>query len=296
MTERHPQIDPVQEKHYNVRERVPNWLEVFQVWHDRSTAFRQNHPHTQLDLRYGDHPKSTLDLFLPEAKGNKLSPVHIFIHGGYWQAMDKSDFSFIAAPFVKSGVACAIVNYDLCPDVDLFHIVDQMRDMIGWIWEHGESIGIDPHNIHISGHSAGGHLVGSLLTTDWKEDGNHHVHGSAIKSAISLSGLFNLTPLVHTTINANVGLNYEDAQILSPYGKKAFVNCPLLCAYGGLEGEGFAMQSEKAVEYFQNQGLPCQLLKLENATHFDAADALADEDSPIFLWAIKHALSQVQNR
>lgn len=286
MTAIHSQIDPVQEKHYNVRERVPNWLDVFQGWHDRSVAFRENQSNAKLDVRYGNHPKSTMDLFLPDGAGEGLSPVHIFIHGGYWQAMDKSDFSFIAAPFVKSGIACLIVNYDLCPDVDLYHIVDQMRDMIGWVWENGETVGIDPHNIHISGHSAGGHLVGSLLTTDWKEYGDHHVHDSVIKSAISLSGLFNLSPLVHTTINANVGLNHEDAQTLSPYGKKAFLHCPLLCCYGGLEGDGFEMQSEKAVEHFTSQGLTCELVKLENATHFGVADALGDEESTIFQWAL----------
>ncbi len=284
----HMQIDQIQEKHYNVRERVPNWLDIFQEWHARSANFRET-ANAQYDLRYGQSPLSTMDLFLPPHKGEELVPLHIFIHGGYWQSMDKSDFSFIAKPFVDNGVAALIVNYDLCPNVELAHIVEQMRDVVSWAWEEGESFGLDPHNIHISGHSAGGHLVGALLTTDWDSRGSHHVHNTVIKSAISISGLFNLTPLVHTSINGNVGLSHETAQALSPYGQKCFVNCPVLFVYGGLEGEGFEMQSQKGVEHFSAQGLPAELIMLENATHFDVADALADPNSPVFQWALRHA-------
>ncbi|MDV7338622.1 alpha/beta hydrolase [Terasakiella sp. A23] len=284
----HMQIDQIQEKHYNVRERVPNWLEIFQHWHDRSAAFRAT-ANAQYDLRYGQTPLSTMDLFMPLGTSDRLVPLHIFIHGGYWQAMDKSDFSFIAKPFVENGVAALIINYDLCPNVDLNHIVEQVREVVAWAWEEGESVGIDPHDIHVSGHSAGGHLVGSLLTTDWDSRGDHHVHNTVIKSAVCLSGLFSLTPLVHTTINGNVGLSHEMAHNLSPFGKTCFVNCPVLCVYGDWEGDGFEMQSQKGVEHFTAQGLSAELIRLENATHFDVADALADPTSPVFQWALRHA-------
>lgn len=282
------QIDPVQETLYNVRNRVPNWLDIFQDWHDRAAAFRQRAT-AKLDIRYGDSPLSTLDLFLPQTQDDQPVALHIFIHGGYWQAMDKSDFSFVAENFVQNGVAVAIVNYDLCPNVALDHIVDQMRDVINWAWGQGEHYGIDPHNIHISGHSAGGHLVAALLTTDWKACGTRHVHDSVIKSAISLSGLVSLHPLINTTINANVGLTPESASALSPYGQTAHVHCPTFWVYGGAEGDGFEMQSQKAQEHFQAQGLPAEILKLENATHFDVVEALTDQHSPVFQWALKHA-------
>ena len=146
----HSHIDPVQEKHYNVRNRVPDFLDVFQDWAVQSHTFRET-AKSELDLRYGDSPKSTLDIFLPENTDYPV-PVQMFIHGGYWQALDKSDFSYLAAPYVKAGVAIAIVNYDLCPSVSLEHIVNQMRAAIIWLYENGETHGIDPDNIHISGH------------------------------------------------------------------------------------------------------------------------------------------------
>jgi arylformamidase len=281
-------IDPVQETLYNVRNRVPNFLDLFQGWSQRSAAFR-DHASAQFDIRYDDTPKGTMDLFKPtEFEDDTLLPLHIFIHGGYWQAMDKADFSYIAEQFVQNGIAVLIVNYDLCPDVTLDHIVEQMRAVVTWAWEKGDTYGLDPHNIHISGHSAGGHLVGELLTTDWQSRGEHPVHPSVIKSAISLSGLFDLTPLVQTTINTNVGLNVTTAQTRSPMGKPCHIHCPVLCAYGGLEGEGFEMQSAKAVEHFTAQGLKAELVKLENATHFDAVDTLADPHSVVFQWALSH--------
>ena len=49
-----------------------------------------------LDLRYGASAKETLDLFLP---AGALRGTFVFVHGGYWRALDKSDFSFIAPPF-----------------------------------------------------------------------------------------------------------------------------------------------------------------------------------------------------
>ncbi len=280
-------IDPVQEKHYNVRARVPHFLDIFQQWHDRSQAFRKR-ADVALDIRYADGEKATLDLFYPHATPRENLPVLIFIHGGYWQAMDKSASSFIAEPFVNEGIAVAIVNYDLCPNVSLAHIVDQIRQAVSWAWEDGEKYGLNPHDIHISGHSAGGHLAGELLATDWQRLQDHHVHQSVIKSCVALSGLFNLVPLVQTTINTNVGLSFEEAKRLSPLEKNCPNTCPTLAVYGGSEGEGFEMQSLKAVEHWRKEGLRADALKLPEANHFDACEALADPQSPVYQWVLQH--------
>jgi arylformamidase len=277
-------IDPVQEKHYNVRNRVPDFLDIFQDWAVKSHEFRQT-ARANLDIRYGDSPKSTMDLFLPK-DASSLVPIQLFIHGGYWQAMDKSDFSFLAKPFVEAGKGVIIVNYDLCPNVTLNQIVEQMRQCIIWIWENAENIGVDPDQIHVSGHSAGGHLVGELLATDWPAIIGHHIPNTVIKSCVAISGLYNLSPLVQTTINTNVGLTYETAKALSPVFKDTPVKCPVFCLYGGWEGSGFEMQSRKMHEHWLAQGLNSQVISLENATHFDAVESLADINSEPFSWAI----------
>lgn len=277
-------IDPVQEKHYNVRERVPDFLDIFQDWAVRSQLFRIQ-ANAQLDIRYADSPKSTLDLFLPPEIEAPL-PVHVFVHGGYWQALDKSDFSYIAEPFVNSGKACVIVNYDLCPDVTIHHIVKQIRKAIIWLWEQGESHGIDPDRIHISGHSAGGHLVGELLATNWPDIPGHHIPNHVIKSCVAISGIYNLTPLLNTTINTNVGLDFVQARELSPLFKNTQVICPVYCLYGGWEGRGFEMQSQEMHKNWLAHDLNSTLIKQENATHFDVVNSLAEPLSETFKWAI----------
>ena len=79
-----------------------------------------------LDVRYGSGEKETLDIF-PANEPN--APVHLFIHGGYWRAMDKSNYSFIADAFQPAGATTVLVNYDLCPDVTLDTIVAGVRQI-----------------------------------------------------------------------------------------------------------------------------------------------------------------------
>ena len=77
-----------------------------------------------LDVRYGSQPKETLDIFAAEAPG---APVHLFIHDGYWQNLDKKDFSHLADALVAAGITVMVVNYDLAPAVDVDEIVRQNR-------------------------------------------------------------------------------------------------------------------------------------------------------------------------
>jgi carboxylesterase type B len=83
----------------------------------------------------------------------------VFIHGGYWRAFDKSDFSFVATPFVAAGLAVAVVNYDLCPSVPIATIADEVRRAARWIVREGAAHGAHPDRIVVGGHSAGGHLT-----------------------------------------------------------------------------------------------------------------------------------------
>jgi len=269
------EIDLVQEKLYNVRERVPNHLDVFADWREKSANYIKM-ANAVLDIRYGIGDKATLDLFMPEGVTIK-PPLHIFIHGGYWQALDKADQSFIAKPFVERGIAVAIVNYDLCPDVSLSYIIDQMRQMMRWAFDDGQKYGYDETQIHISGHSAGGHLVGCLLATDWVPHSNR-----TIKSCVAISGLYDLAPLVHTSINKAVGLTEDDAKRLSPLRQICFSKCPVLCLVGGVEGEGFIQQSKNAVDDWSRQGIKVDLSIIEDANHFDVVDILVDPTSKIF--------------
>jgi len=125
------------ERGYNNRAAVPDHPQWFAKFAALSAQARDRYA-PKLDLRYGPGPKETLDLFVPASPARGT---FVFIHGGYWRALDKADHLFVAGPFVERGYAVAVVNYDLCPDVTIATIVDECRRAVAWLAREGEAHG-----------------------------------------------------------------------------------------------------------------------------------------------------------
>ena len=177
------------------------------------------------DVRYGPGPKQTVDLFPAERPRGAL----LFIHGGYWRALDKDDHSFIAPSFVAEGIGVAVVNYDLCPGVRIAHIVEQCRQAVDWLTREGESHGVPAQRLIVGGHSAGGHLTAMMFATDWKARGTP---AGAMVGGVSISGVFDLEPLVGVSFNSDLGLDPQSARELSPIHLDPRLDAPLLLAAG----------------------------------------------------------------
>jgi arylformamidase len=191
----------------------------------------------RLDLRYGPGPKETLDLFVP---GGSARASFVFLHGGYWRALDKSDFSYVAAPFVARGIAVAVVNYDLCPDVSIATIVDECRRAIHWLTREGAAHGANADRIVVGGNSAGGHLVAMLFATDWRAAGLTH---DPIAGGVSISGVHDLAPLVLFSFNTDLKLDDAEAARMSPSRMRPRSKAPLLLAVGADETSEFLRQT-----------------------------------------------------
>ena len=224
------------ERGYNNRAAVPDhpqWLARFPELSASARAALA----PKLDLRYGPGPKETLDLFVPAggARGT-----FVFLHGGYWRALDKSDFSFVAGPFVAQGYAVAIANYDLCPEVSIATIVNECRRAVAWIVREGAAHGANSECIVVGGHSAGGHLAAMLLATDWVAQ----VLGrDPIAGAVSVSGVHDLTPMVQFSFNADFKLDAAEAARLSPVHLSPRSRAPLVLAVGADETSEFIRQT-----------------------------------------------------
>jgi arylformamidase len=223
------------EREYNLRAAFPDHPQWFARWAEDSEAARARLD-GQLDLRYGSGPKQTMDLFRAERARGAL----LFIHGGYWRALDKGDHSFVAPPFVAQGIGVAVVNYDLCPDVSIARIVDQVREAVLWLRREGTRHGFPAERLVVSGHSAGGHLAAMLLATDWQARG---LPAAAIAGGAAISGVFDLEPLVQVSMNVDLKLDAARAHALSPIHLSPRIRAPLLLAAGELETSEFIRQS-----------------------------------------------------
>jgi len=223
------------EREYNLRQAFPDHPQWFARWSAESAAARSRLD-SRLDVRYGSGPKQTLDLFPAESPRGVL----LFIHGGYWRALDKDDHSFVAPAFVDQGVGVVVINYDLCPNVSIARIVEECRQAVAWLWREGRSQGVPVERLFIAGHSAGGHLVAMLYATDWRRYG---VPVDAIRGGLSISGVFDLEPLIQVSFNADLKLDNGKARAMSPIHCTAEVRAPLLLAVGGGETSEFSRQS-----------------------------------------------------
>ncbi|WP_353236958.1 alpha/beta hydrolase [Limnohabitans sp.] len=202
---------------YNNRALVPDFADHFAHWQNASASARAQLKST-LDLPYGDGPGETLDIF-PAQDAN--APVVIFIHGGYWRSLDKSDHSFVAPALRDIGACVVVVNYALCPGtlehpVTIPDIGLQMAKATAWVWRHIAEHGGDRKNISVMGHSAGGHLAAMLLGCDWKKVGRDLPAG-LVRKALSISGLFDLDPIRKTPfVQADLRITPTHVRMASP--------------------------------------------------------------------------------
>ena len=271
----HP-VNAQLEAAYNVRAAIPSHPAVFADWRERSERARSFLPGL-LDLAYGADPLERLDLFPAGAD----APLHVFIHGGYWQAMDKADFSFLAEAWHARGVAFAVLNYGLCPTVTLDDIVAQMRRALPWLQAHAGELGLDPARFQVSGHSAGGHLAAMLLATDWSHRGGG-LSMAPIHSAVSISGLFDLEPLRYTSMNEKVGMDAVVAQRNSPLGMRPAVDAPLLLAVGEHESADFHAQSDRLEQRWGAYLSQVRRMNLAACNHLQAVEELGRAGSELY--------------
>lgn len=266
---------------YNNRARIPEHPQIFARWAADSAAARAALS-PALDVRYGPAAEETLDVFAaPEPR----SPVLVFIHGGWWRALDKSDHSFLAPAFVPRGVTVVIPNYTLCPAATIEEITLQMVRAVAWVARNIEAHHGDPRRIVVAGHSAGGHLAAMLACCRWQQVGDD-LPERVVQGALSISGLFDLDPVSRTPfLKDDLRLTPEAVRKLSPANLPAPA-VPLVAVAGGDESEEFIRQNELIRSAWGPRAVPvCELVPQRH--HLDVLDTLAEPDSRLHQLALE---------
>jgi len=261
---------------YNTRLHVPEFADYFERWERLSRGTEQNLPGIK-DVAYGNLPRERLDIYPSSQPGSKTL---VFIHGGYWQMLDKSMFQFIANGFHSYGVTIVLVTYPLAPEVSIGEIVVSCRRAIQWLYSNLPAFNGDPDQMYVLGHSAGGHLAAMLMATDWKVF-DPRIPVVVLKGVCTASGLFNLVPIQRSYLNTFLKIDEETAKWNSPVRLEPLSACPLIVAVGEAETAEFKDQSKEFYSCWKEKGADVQLLQLPEKNHYSIAEAIVDTQSPL---------------
>lgn len=258
------------EAEYNNRLRVPEHVEINARWQAASAAYRPV-ARTELDQPYGPGERHRYDLYFA---GDPKAPLVVYIHGGYWQRGDRRDYAFLAQALNARGLEVALPSYSLCPAVSVMDIVGELRLCLAALWKKTAKHAL------VVGHSAGGHLTAAMLASDWSKVPG--VPTDLVRAGVSLSGVFDVPPLVGTSLNEALRLDAVSARAASPlFWPPPPKGRTLVAAVGGAESAEFLRQSRDIVAAWKRAGLPCEYLEVPGANHFTVVETLMSPTSAL---------------
>lgn len=229
----------------------------------------------ELGIPYGPTLAETLDVF----RGRPGGPVVVFVHGGSWIELTSTEFSFVASGLVAGGATVVIPTYALCPAVTIDEITRQVRASVAWTYRHAADYGADPSRIVVVGHSAGGHLVGRLLATEWEEQ--YGLPSSVITGGCAITGIFDLRPLPFTGDQPFLRLTADQVLRESPLLNLPASAPPLLLTFGTRQPREYRRQSIDFFRAWTAAGLSAECWERDGLNHFDELDELEHADSEL---------------
>lgn len=221
------------------------------------------------DIAYGEHPRETMDLFMPDETPRGL---FVFVHGGFWIRFDKSTWSHFAAGALACGWAVAMPSYPLCPEVHVREIAQSVSRAVALA-----SARIDGP-IRLAGHSAGGQIVARLLCGG---TGLPDTVLDRIDRVMPISGVHDLRPMMRTQLNDTIGLDAAEARAESPALLEPAVDVPVICWVGAGERSEFVRQNALLANVWRGLGLATECVEEPDRHHFDVIDGLRSDSSPM---------------
>lgn len=254
-----PYVWPDPDRDYANGAFIPGAEGFVPRWQAEAAAFRDSlGPRARLGLPYGPAPRQRLDLFLPEAPPRGTL---VFVHGGYWMAFAPTDFSHLAAGALARGWACAMPGYTLAPEARIAGITQEIAQAIRQIAT------LAPGPVHVTGHSAGGHLAARMGCADLD---------LPVSRVVPIAPLAELGPLIATRMNGTLQIDLAEAATESPARLPLRPGCSAHIWVGAQERPAFLWQARALAEEWA-----CPWTAAPGRHHFDVIDALADPQSDL---------------
>ena len=258
------------ERQFNMREAFPDHVDYFARWRRESDEARKALK-PALDVPYGNQEREKLDIF----PGGRAGAVLVFIHGGYWRTMDKSDFSFLARPFTSRGVTVVMPNYPFCPAASIGEIVAATRRMLAWVVANIAPYSGDGKQVNVAGWSAGAHLAAMLLAGDAPERARP-------RSVVAISGIYDLRPLRHVHANEDLRLTEEAAVANSPALLEPAHRARLEIVVGERETDAMHEQARSLANAWKSSFGGLSPKSIAGAHHYGVVSQVGDESSELF--------------
>ncbi len=237
---------------------------MFKEWLIRSEKVRASHPE-HLNLAYGPRPRNRIDYF----SAGRMTPVLVFIHGGFWQMRSKDDFAFLAESFLASGVSVAMVGYSLGPEASMDEIVADAHAAIRYLATQLPELGGDPQRVVVSGWSSGGHLATMVLDEP------------SLRGGVSISGIYELEPLLKSYVNDKLHIDLAMARRNSPILVLPKSSKQLDLFAGSSELSEMRRQTADYATARSAAGLPTHYAEIPAANHYTVLNSMMDADGTI---------------
>jgi arylformamidase len=257
---------------YSNMAHIPGGAEYPARWAAAARLFREHLPPgctAQFDIPYGAEQQQSFDFYMPPHLPKGLV---VFVHGGYWMRFGKNDWSHLANGALARGWAVAMPGYRLTPEV---RIAGCVADTALAVTRAATRVA---GPIRLAGHSAGGHLVIRQICNDTALPGDVC---DRVQHIVSISGLFDLRPLLRTQMNATLHLTEAEAVRQSPALQQPIEGVPITCWVGSDERPEFLRQNDLLANIWTGLGANINQHHAASKHHFNVIDDLSDPESEL---------------
>ena len=251
---------------------IPGAASWLQGLPDRAASFRASQPDAMLNQPYGKSERQRYDLFTPEGGLDVARGLLAIVHGGYWMALSKDDFSYLATGPLARGWAVAMIGYTLAPQARIAEITTEIAAATNAVAKLGNG------PLRLVGHSAGGHLVARMMCRDVALSDQA---AQRLDRVVSVSGLHDLRPLRRLAKNETWQLDDAEAATESPVMQIPREGIELACIAGADERPEFIRQNALLPIAWQGLGTPAYSRLLAGDHHFSVIDHLANMNSDV---------------